>query len=136
METGRLGKLLQFLRRAVPAPSPEVLGDGPLLERFLSARDESAFASLVDRHGPMVLGVCRRILNDDTEAEDAFQATFLVLIRRADTIRQKASLASWLYGVACRVALRARSDLARRRRHESEVRPAPGGGDALMEVLW
>ncbi|HEY2154751.1 MAG TPA: sigma-70 family RNA polymerase sigma factor [Isosphaeraceae bacterium] len=83
--------------------------DGELLERFVNGRDETAFESLVRRHGAMVLGLCRRALGDDHEAEDAFQATFLVLVRNARTIRKRESLASWLYGVAQRVARRAQS---------------------------
>ncbi len=83
--------------------------DAELLDRFVSGRDETAFESLVRRHGPMVLGLCRRALGDDHEAEDAFQATFLVLVRNARTIRKRESLASWLYGVAQRVARRARA---------------------------
>jgi RNA polymerase sigma factor (sigma-70 family) len=83
--------------------------DGDLLERFVNGRDETAFESLVRRHGSMVLSLCRRALGDDHEAEDAFQATFLVLVRNARTIRKRESLASWLYGVAQRVARRAQA---------------------------
>ena len=82
--------------------------DGELLERFVTARDEAAFEGLVRRHGPMVLGLCRRALRDDHEADDAFQATFLVLVRNARTIRKRDSLASWLYGVALRVTRKAK----------------------------
>jgi RNA polymerase sigma factor (sigma-70 family) len=97
------------------------LTDGQLLERFVAGRDESAeagFAALVDRHGPMVLRVCRQILGDAHDAEDAFQATFLVLARRAGSVRKRESVASWLYGIAHRVARRSRADAARRREHE------------------
>jgi RNA polymerase sigma factor (sigma-70 family) len=83
--------------------------DGQMLERFITKRDESAFEGLVLRHGPMVLGVCRQILRDNHEAEDAFQATFLILARNAQTIRNLDSLASWLYGVAYRLSLRAKT---------------------------
>lgn len=101
--------------------------DGRLLERFRLDRDESAFAALVDRHGPMVLGVCRRILRDDRDVEDAFQATFLVLVRRAATIRGADRVGPWIHGVAHRVAVRARADAARRYVREGvdlEVEPA------------
>ncbi len=97
------------------------LSDGQLLETFLAGKRESAeagFAALVDRHGPMVLRVCRQILGNTDEAEDAFQATFLVLARKAGTVRKRGSVASWLYGIALRVAQRARADAARRRSHE------------------
>ena len=97
------------------------LSDRQLLERFAGRRDassEAAFEMLVLRHGPMVLRVCRNVLGDSTDAEDAFQATFLVLVRRCGSIRRLESLGSWLYGVACRVAARARVDSAKRRTAE------------------
>ncbi len=96
------------------------LDDGELLERFVSRHDEAAFAALVALHGPLVLGVCRRILRDQHEIEDAFQATFLVLVRRAGSIRDAGRLGPWLHGVARRVAMRARSEAARRRSHHRE----------------
>jgi RNA polymerase sigma factor (sigma-70 family) len=94
------------------------LSDEQLLERFATRHDEAAeaaFAALVDRHGPMVLGVCRRWLRDPNDAHDAFQATFLVLVRKAGGIRKRDSLAHWLYGVATRVSAHARVSSARRR---------------------
>src|SRR5215212_11023403 len=75
-------------------------GDGELLARYRTHRDQDAFGSLVRRHGPMVLGVCRRVLGDFHAADDAFQATFLVLVHRAGSVRKRDSVASWLYGVA------------------------------------
>jgi RNA polymerase sigma factor (sigma-70 family) len=100
------------------------LTDGELLERFASRQGvlaEAAFAALVERHGPAVLRVCHDILENPADAEDAFQATFLVLVRRAGSIRNRESVASWLYGVALRVAGCARSSAARRRKRERKA---------------
>src|SRR5436190_1318756 len=95
-----LKDVLRYLGGACAAPGERDLTDGDLLERFLTHREEAAFALLVQRHGPMVLGVCRRILHDRHTAEDAFQATFLILVRRAASIRNQESVGSWLHGVA------------------------------------
>jgi RNA polymerase sigma factor (sigma-70 family) len=94
------------------------LSEWQLLERYLECRDEAAFEALVTRHGPMVLGVCRRMLADRTDVDDAFQATFLVLVRRARHLGPRDAIGPWLYGVAIRVAIRARSEAARRRRFQ------------------
>jgi RNA polymerase sigma factor (sigma-70 family) len=95
--------------------------DAELLERFLTRHEESAFAELVQRHGPMVLGLCRRVLRNQHDAEDAFQATFLVLARKGGSIRRPGSLASWLFHVAQRVARRARANADRRRLREAQI---------------
>src|SRR5277367_3144655 len=92
------------------------LSEWQLLERYLEARDEVAFEALVARHGPMVLGVCRRMLADHTDVDDAFQATFVVLVRRARHLGPGDAIGPWLHGVAARVAMRCRSESARRRR--------------------
>jgi polysaccharide biosynthesis/export protein len=112
------------------------MSDGQLLERFQSLRDASAFEALVLRHGPMVLRVCRNALPDLNDAHDAFQATFLVLVRRCRSIRKQESVGSWLYGVANRVAARARVEAARRRSVERRgglrlvaTVDSPGDGD-------
>jgi RNA polymerase sigma factor (sigma-70 family) len=142
MSRAALDSVLYYARSlaggAVDQPEPL------LLERFLARREGAAFAALVERHGPMVLGVCRRVLGNAADADDAFQATFLVLARQAAALRQRASLASWLYGIACRVAWRARADAARRRLHERQAQalrpaaaelPARELGDVLAEEL-
>src|SRR5262245_7643287 len=102
------------------------LTDAQLLERFLDDRRsmesaELAFSTLVERHGPMVLGVCRRVLRDASDAEDAFQSTFLVLIRKARTIQVTSNLGPWLFTVALRTAQEARARAARRRAREAQV---------------
>jgi RNA polymerase sigma factor (sigma-70 family) len=93
--------------------------DGQLLELFVCHRDAAAFETLLRRHGPMVLGVCRRLLRNNADAEDAFQATFLVLLRRASGVRPRSMVGNWLYGVARRTALEARRSAARRRAREA-----------------
>ncbi len=112
--------------------------DAELLTRYLIARDEAAFEALVNLHGPMVLGLCRRMLRDPSDIDDAFQATFLVLIRKAPAIRDRGLLANWLYGVAYRVAIRARGNLLRRRERETSLAeietPAMSVHDHLEEV--
>jgi RNA polymerase sigma factor (sigma-70 family) len=118
MAVARSGALLKELRTLYAEGVIGSLADGQLLERFVAGRDEAAFEALVERHGPMILQVCRTTLGNDCDAEDAFQATFLVLARRAGSIRRLDSVASWLFGVARRVAARARVDAARRRKHE------------------
>jgi len=108
MASGAAGGVVERLRRAVLRSDAAGLSDGQLLERFLRDRDESAFELLVRRHGPMVLGVCRRVLRNLHDAEDAFQAVFLVLVRKAGSLRARHLLANWLYAVAHRTALKAR----------------------------
>jgi RNA polymerase sigma factor (sigma-70 family) len=109
-----LGQLERVFRRGTLAG----LSEASLLERYALRRDEAAFAALVARHGPMVLGVCRRVLRDEHDVEDAFQATFLVFVRRAGAIRDGDLVGHWLYGVAHRVAVRARANAAKRHAHE------------------
>jgi len=104
--------------------------DGELLERFVTGRDETAFELLVRRHGRMILSLCRRALGDDHEAEDAFQATFLILVRNARSIRKRESLASWLYGVALRVTRKAQVGARKRALvHQSEAMLSTGPED-------
>lgn len=114
------------------------LTDGELLDHFQhspGSTGQEAFRVLVERHGAMVLGVCRALVGDPHEAEDAFQATFLVLVRRTDAIRQRETIAPWLYGVACRVARKARKRASRRRRREVAIAiDPPARSDAGEEV--
>src|SRR5215468_11303619 len=106
--------------------SSDRVHDLELLARFVRSSDETAFAQLVERHGPMVLGVCRRVLGDAHTAEDAFQAAFLALARGAGRVRAAGSLAAWLYGAAVRVSLKARGIAARTKpAARPPARPAP-----------
>src|SRR5437879_1451389 len=111
------GPVLRHLRR-MAAPAAEPASDRALLERFTVSNDQAAFAELVRRHGSLVQGVCRRLLCDAHAADDAFQATFLLLATRAGSLRRPESVGCWLHGVARRVALKARAVADRRRRRE------------------
>jgi RNA polymerase sigma factor (sigma-70 family) len=142
MSAMQLGTFLRHLRRVVGPGTDAGLTDAQLLERFLNDRDEAAFEVLVWRHGPMVLGVCRRVLRGEQDTEDAFQATFLALLRKAGSISKRQSVGSWLHQVAYRVALAARAGMARRAARETAgvenlaacSAPEPPGGD-LRRVL-
>src|SRR5262245_19583129 len=109
MATGQPDGVIQLLRRAMLLREGAGLTDGQLLEGYVSRRDEAALAALVHRHGPMVWGVCRRALRNYHDAEDVFQATFLVVVRRAASIASPELLANWLYGVAHQTAMKART---------------------------
>ena len=143
MAQGSLASLMRHLRRAVGASSTRV-PDAQLLERFLTRQDEAAFELLVRRHERMVLGVCRRVLRHMQDAEDAFQATFLTLACKASSIGKREALASWLYKVAFRIALRARTRASKRARHEQPLAERPADipspepwadGSAVREML-
>src|SRR5581483_9046703 len=99
MGTSQLTRTLQHLRTVMLRRDGTDATDGALLDLFITHRDEAAFEALVQRHGPMVLGVCRRVLHNAHDAEDAFQATFLILVRRAASILPREVLGNWLYGV-------------------------------------
>jgi RNA polymerase sigma factor (sigma-70 family) len=120
---------LRKLRRIVVAQSPSQLADDELLRQFIYERDEASFATLVRRHGPMVLSVCRNVLHHQQDAEDVFQATFLLLARKADTIRKQQSLSSWLHGVAYRLALKMRTQKSRRQDRERSA-PLPSSTES------
>jgi RNA polymerase sigma factor (sigma-70 family) len=138
MATNRLDGVLRQLRRVVRPPHGDD-ADARLLDRYVRQRDEAAFESLVVRHGPVVWGVCRRVLGNAADAEDAFQATFLVLVRKAASIQRRKALGAWLYGVAYRTALEARRAMAKRRAKEAKAVPRADvpaqAGDDLREVL-
>src|SRR5438046_829113 len=121
MAGGSSVALLHDIQTLFDAGTASGLSDRQLLERFALRRDPAAFEVLVFRHGPMVLRVCRTLLHDPNDAQDAFQATFLILVRRCGSIRKMESVGSWLYGVACRVAARARVGAARRRAAEERA---------------
>jgi RNA polymerase sigma factor (sigma-70 family) len=137
MATGQLSEIIRRLRVTTSRAGPGMT-DGQLLECFVGRRDEAAFAALVRRHGPMVWGVCRRILHSHHDAEDAFQATFLVLVRRAGSVVPRQMVANWLYGVARRTAVKARALAARRSRREDQLteqsEPAAGERSADRDL--
>jgi RNA polymerase sigma factor (sigma-70 family) len=138
MATGQLGATLRHLRGLAAPGHYAARSDRDLLCAYLDHSDQDAITALVKRHGPLVLGVCRRVLLDAHGAEDAFQATFLLLARNGAGIRKQDSLASWLHGVAYRVARNAKRAAARRRRHETEAhtmrRTAAGSDVSWREV--
>src|SRR5262245_21244807 len=123
MATAQVDTVIRHLRRAVLRQDGAGRTDGQLLVSFIDQKDEAAFEALVRRHGPMVFGVCRRVLNHH-DAEDAFQATFLVLARKASSVRPR-ELANWLHGVALRTALKAKAMTAKRRGRETQVTEMP-----------
>jgi RNA polymerase sigma factor (sigma-70 family) len=135
MATSQLSEVIQHLRRAVLLRDGAGVTDGQLLADYLDGRDEAALAALVRRHGPMVWGVCRRVLCNYHDAEDAFQATFLVLVRKAASIASRELLANWLYGVAYQTALNARRTGAKRRARERQVAEMREP-EAVRQDLW
>ena len=125
MATGQLGKVIQKLRRTAISQGESGLADGELLDLFLTHQDESAFAALVRKHGPMVWGVCRHILNSHHDCEDAFQAAFLVLAGRRFSVWPREMLPAWLHKVAYHTAIKARAVATRRRAREKQVLQLP-----------
>ena len=135
MATSPMSIVFQHLRTIELLSDRARMTDGDLLERFVAGPDEAAFAALVRRHGPMVWGVCRRVLAGHQDAEDAFQATFLVLVRKAASVVPREMVGNWLYGVAHKTALNARANAARRRTRERQVTQLPEPADREQD-LW
>jgi RNA polymerase sigma factor (sigma-70 family) len=135
MGTGRFNNVLRQIREIAATEQARALPDRELLERVVAQRDEGAFAAIVERHGGLVLAVCRRILRNKHDAEDACQATFLVLTQKAGTIRKRESLASWLYGVASRTAWKLHAD-TRRRRAQAVEQAEVAVPDVTGEITW
>jgi RNA polymerase sigma factor (sigma-70 family) len=127
--------VISYLRRTLCAGTLAGAPDEELLEQFVAQRDEAAFAALLRRHGPMVWGVCQRLLAHRQDAEDAFQATFLILARKAAAVGRRQLLANWLFGVARRAALNLRALRARRARHEQSYGDLPDV-QATVEKPW
>jgi RNA polymerase sigma factor (sigma-70 family) len=142
MARAKPGTILRHLRDLVGAEQWRDRSDAELLQRFVEQRDDGAFAALVRRHGALVWGVCRQMLGHDQDAEDAFQAAFLAMARRAGRVRRGEAIAGWLHRVAGRVAKRAVVERSRRRHHERQAaalpraeRPGEGGWQELQAIL-
>jgi RNA polymerase sigma factor (sigma-70 family) len=135
MASGQLGQLIQHLRSYLGAQTARTSTDGELLHRFASQGEQQAYATLVERYAPLVVGVCRRVLQDEHAAEDAFQATFLVLWRKASSLDGRGSIANWLYTVAYHLALKAKIRADQRRAHERQV-PAMPDVETQNEPVW
>jgi RNA polymerase sigma factor (sigma-70 family) len=142
MANSPMSSFLQNLRRAALRRDEAGWTDGQLLETYIQSREEAAFAALVHRHGPMVWGVCRRVLGNDADAEDAFQAAFLVLVRKAACVVPREKIANWLYGVARQTAMKARAMAVKRKSREKQVTDMPelavfepNGSEDLLPLL-
>jgi RNA polymerase sigma factor (sigma-70 family) len=135
MATGQIHPVIRYIRKLAGAGPAGEATDAQLLARFIKNRDESAFAMIVERHGPMVLNICRRMLNDAHEVDDVFQAVFLVLVRKAGSVGKPELLANWLYGVACRTAAKARGQAYRRQAYVKEMVDMPAT-DTTSDHAW
>lgn len=138
MSSGQLEKVVHHLRRMAGISDAQRAADGQLLERYISSRDENAFAVLVRRYGRLVRSVCRNILRHEQDIEDAFQVTFMVFACKAASIRKSSSVASWLYGVAYRTAMNTKRTRTRRcekqREPEGHSREQPVAEASLREI--
>src|SRR5438067_5238555 len=135
MTTANVSRILPHLRRAA-GQHETTLPDEELLHRYLSSRDQSAFAALVQRHGAMVFAVSQSVLRQRHDAEDAFQTAFLLLARKADTIRRHEDVGSWLHRVAYHVALKVRANNARRQAREAKAVPPAVAESAGDDFTW
>lgn len=135
MAKAQMDTVIQHLRRAVLRQDGAGWTDGQLLASFVDHKDEAAFEALVRRHGPMVFGVCRRVVCNHHDAEDAFQTTFLVLARKASSVRPRERVANWLYGVALRTAMKAKAMTEKRRGREKQVAEMPQP-EAVRQDQW
>ncbi len=135
MATTKMDTVIRHLRRVMLRQDGAGWTDGQLLASFIDHKDEAAFEALVRRHGPMVFGVCRRLLHNHHDAEDAFQATFLVLARKASSVRPRERVANWLHGVALRTAMKAKAMTAKRRGREKQVTEMPEP-EAVQQDQW
>ncbi|HEY8503551.1 MAG TPA: sigma factor [Gemmataceae bacterium] len=140
MTTNLLRTAAEHISRRTHGATASALDDGQLLARFAGQADQSAFGELARRHGRMVLAACRRVLGDAHEAEDAAQAAFLILARKAGSLTSRPSVGGWLYGVALRVARQAERDARRRRLREARAaapraEPGPGRGGGAAGPL-
>src|SRR5690242_6372824 len=135
MASGQADTILRHLRTVLEGEATRGLTDAELLRRFAAGREEAAFAALMQRHGRLVWGVCRHLLPGEQDAEDAFQATFLVLARRAGSVRKHESVGSFLYGVAYRVAMKARQGARKRQARERQAADRPRE-QAPPDLAW
>ncbi len=133
MATSPMNTVIQHLRKTLRPQDQAGLTDAHLLKHFIEHRDEASFATLIHRHGPMVMGVCLRVARNHQDAEDAFQATFLVLVRKAASIATRELLANWLYGVAHNTALKAKAATVKRQLREKQVKEMPEPAVAEQE---
>jgi len=134
MPTRPMSNVIRHVRRIALQQAGTGRSDKLLLDAFLTQKDQLAFEALVHRHGPMVLEVCRRVLRNAHDAEDAFQAAFMVLLRKAHSIGKRDLLANWLYGVAYRTALKARTNAGRRRARERDPKAMPPESAPAQEI--
>jgi RNA polymerase sigma factor (sigma-70 family) len=135
MSSGQLKTVVKHIHKLAGEPEGAGANDAQLVERFVDRHEEEAFAALVQRHGPMVMGVCRRVLQNVHDAEDAFQAVFFIMAQRARSLRQPQALGCWLHEVAVRTSLRARSRALTRRQHEGRVENM-AQQDFLETIVW